>query len=444
MSHRSKVVWSEGLFLRPQHFQQHDRYLERHIQLRSDALRSHGWGFSELRLDRDLLRLGKVAISSAQGVFPDGTPFSMPDDDSLPEPVEVDEKIRDQVIYLCLPVRQAESQEIDLSGSEDVLARYECKELEVRDVTSGSSGTAPMQVGGVKARLMLGSEDRSGYACIPLTHVVEAKVDKMVVLQDSFIPTVSNIRAATVLDAFSNEFLGMLHQRGEALAGRVATTGRGGAAEIADFLLLQVVNRLQPMIKHLVAEGHVHPEDLYRCCLAAAGELATFTHASKRASEFPPYKHDDLRASFEPVIAAIRESLSAVLESTATPIPLKPKKYGISVASIGDRNLFTGASFVLAVNADLPAEALRAQFPSHIKIGSVEKIRELVNLSLPGIQVSALPVAPRQIPYHSGFAYFQLDRTNELWGQIAESGGIAIHVAGEFPSLQMEFWAIKE
>ena len=81
MSHRSKVVWSEGLFLRPQHFQQHDRYLERYLQVRSDALRSHGWGFSELRLDRDLLRLGKVAINSAQGVFPDGTPFSMPDDD---------------------------------------------------------------------------------------------------------------------------------------------------------------------------------------------------------------------------------------------------------------------------------------------------------------------------------------------------------------------------
>ena len=100
--------------------------------------------------------------------------------------------------------------------------------------------------------------------------------------------------------------------------------------------------------------------------------------------------------------------------------------------------------FVLAVNADLPAEVLRSQFPAQIKIGSVEKIRELVNLSLPGIQITALPVAPRQIPYHSGFAYFQLDRHNELWGQLSQSGGIAIHVAGEFPGLQMELWAIKE
>ena len=28
MSWYSKVVWSEGMFLRPQHFQQQDRYLE--------------------------------------------------------------------------------------------------------------------------------------------------------------------------------------------------------------------------------------------------------------------------------------------------------------------------------------------------------------------------------------------------------------------------------
>lgn len=444
MSYRSKVIWSEGLFLRPQHFQQNDRYVERAAQLRSAALRAYGWGFAELRIDMDLLKLGKLGIASASGVFPDGTPFSMPDDDALPPPLDIDEQIRDETVYLCLPVRRAEAQEIDLAGSEDVLARYDCRELDVRDVTSSSASTSPMQVGSVKSRLMLDSEDQSEYARIPVAHVIEAKVDKQVVLQSAFIPTVSNIRAASVLDAFSKELLGLLHQRGEALASRVAATGRGGAAEIADFLLLQLVNRLQPLAAHLTLEASLHPEDLYRVCIMAAGELATFTHAAKRSQEFPPYRHQDLQATFEPVMNAIRESLSAVLEQTATAIPLQAKKYGISVGIISDKNLLSGANFVLAVNADMPADTLQSQFPAHIKIGSVEKIRDLVNLSLPGIQISALPVAPRQIPYHAGYAYFQLDRGSELWAQLSESGGIAIHVAGDFPGLQMELWAIKE
>ncbi len=444
MSYRSKVVWSEGLFLRPQHFQQQDRYLERVLNLRSAALRSHGWGFSELRLDRDLLKLGKVAIGSARGVFPDGTPFSMPDDDILPPPVEIDEKIRDTIVYLCLPVMQPESQEIDLAKSDDVLTRYDCRELEVRDVTSRAAGTSPMQVGSIKSKLLLETEDLSEYARVPVAHVVEAKIDKQVMLSDTFVPTVSNTNAAPVLDAFINEFLGKLHQRGEALASRVAASGRGGAAEISDFLLLQVVNRLQPLMTHLASEGNVHPEDLYRICIMAAGELAIFTHPSKRAPDLPQYKHEDLRATFDPVIAALRDALGTAIDPKATPIPLKKKKYGISTATVADRSLFQEANFVLAVNADIPAETLTAQFPLQVKIGSVEKIRELVNLSLPGIQLAALPVAPRQIPYHAGFAYFQLDRNNEFWAQLAASGGIAIHVAGEFPGLQMELWAIKD
>ncbi len=84
-----------------------------------------------------------------------------------------------------------------------------------------------------------------------------------------------------------------------------------------------------------------------------------------------------------------------------------------------------------------------SSFPSQIKIGPVEKIRDLVNLALPGVRLTPVPVAPRQIPFHAGFAYFELDQTHELWAQLKGSGGIAFHVAGEFPGLAMEFWAIR-
>jgi len=52
-------------------------------------------------------------------------------------------------------------------------------------------------------------------------------------------------------------------------------------------------------------------------------------------------------------------------------------------------------------------------------------------------------VAPRQIPYHAGFAYFELDQQSDLWSQLRTSGGIALHVAGDFAELRMEFWAIR-
>jgi type VI secretion system protein ImpJ len=114
------------------------------------------------------------------------------------------------------------------------------------------------------------------------------------------------------------------------------------------------------------------------------------------------------------------------------------------VAIIPDVDLQRSAQFVLAVSAQMPSEALRARFPTQVKIGPAERIRDLVNLQLQGVPLLPMPVAPRQIPYHAGFSYFELDtRGNELWRQLESSGGLAMHVAGDFPGLEMEFWAIR-
>ena len=112
------------------------------------------------------------------------------------------------------------------------------------------------------------------------------------------------------------------------------------------------------------------------------------------------------------------------------------------IGPITDRNWLRAGSFVLSVQADMPSEHLRRLFPNQVKIGAVEHIRELVNVALPGIAVRPLPVAPRQIPFHAGATYFELDRGSPHWQQMQTSGGFAIHVSGEFPNLRMELWAI--
>jgi type VI secretion system protein ImpJ len=442
MSVSSKVVWSEGLFLRPHHFQQQERYLERYVETRCQALVPHSWGFTVLEIERDLLSIGKFGIRRAAGVFADGTPFRMPEDDPLPDPVELD-GARNEVLSLALPVRRAGAVDVDRPPAVEPLARHDVREVEANDAASSSGGAAVLEVGALRTRLLLASEATDAYACIPLAQVVECRADRQVVLDEAFIPTVLDSRVAPRLATFMTELVGLLHQRGEALGGRVAATGRGASAEIADFLMLQAINRYEPVLAHASAAGVIHPEELYRFCVAAAGELATFTTPSKRPPKLEGYRHERLREAFEPVMAALRASLSAVLEQTAVPIPIEPKKFGISVAAVADRSLYGTAVFILAARADVPAEELRRRFPLQLKIGPVEKIRDLVNLQLPGVPVHPVPVAPRQIPYHAGFVYFELDQTHELWAQLASSGGVAFHVAGEFPGLTLEFWAIR-
>ena len=443
MSWRNRVIWSEGLFLRPQHFQQHTRYVENFVEGRSRGLRPYGWGCSELVIDQDMLRIGKLSINVARGVFPDGTPFNIPEDDAPPTPLELDENVRDEVVYLGLPVRQQGTAEVGNGLDGEGLARYVRRELDVADVASQDLAAAPMHVGSLRTRLLLHSDQREEYACVPISHILEQEADKNVQLKDDFVPTVINCQAASRLSSFLTELQGLLHARGETLAVRVSDSGRGGAAEFADFLLLQAVNRYEPLVTHLAALDGLHPEDLYRELVSMAGELATLTSAQRRPREFPEYKHHDLRATFDPVMMALRESFSTVQKEAATPLPLKEKRYGIRVSEVADRTLIKEAVFVLAVRADVPMDDLMRRFPAVVKIGSVERIRELVNSQLPGIPLRALPVAPRQIPYHAGFAYFELERGNEYWAELATSGGIAIQVGAEFPGLGLEFWAIR-
>src|SRR4029453_2007511 len=100
MTINNRVVWSEGLFLRPQHFQQQERALERYIEIRTAAVRANGWGFTELELERDLLATGKPRGRRPRGVLPDGTPFCMPDDDPVPPALEVPANTRDRTAFL--------------------------------------------------------------------------------------------------------------------------------------------------------------------------------------------------------------------------------------------------------------------------------------------------------------------------------------------------------
>ncbi len=443
MSVHNRVIWSEGLFLQPQHFQQQERYFERYLETRCRSLVTYSWGFTEIEFERDFLSIGKTGLRRAAGVFPDGTPFRMPDDDPLPQTIDIGPDVRDQILYLAVPLRRAGEAEADRDGGADELVRHDVREVQARNASSKEGDPALLEVGALRTRLLLASDVTQAYACVPLVRVVECRADKQVVLDENFIPTVLHVRAAGRLAAFTTELLGLLHQRGEALAGLVSATGRGGAAEIANFLMLQAINRYEPLLAHYADSGGLHPESLFHVCVSAAGELATFTSTSKRPPKLPAYRHDHLRESFDPVIEALRESLSRVLTQNAISIPIEPKKFGISVAIVGERALYSTAVFILAARADIPSEELRRRFPQQLKIGPVEKIGDLVRLQLPGVPVHAVPVAPRQIPFHAGFAYFELDQTDALWEQLKTSGGVAMHVAGEFPGLALEFWAIR-
>ncbi|MEX0327756.1 MAG: type VI secretion system baseplate subunit TssK [Ruegeria sp.] len=444
MSWDSKVLWTEGLFLQPHHFQQADRYTEALVAGLARRVTPYAWGVGALEIDDEVLKVGQFALKSCSGLTPDGQVFRVPQAEDHPPALEVPETIKDCVVYLTVPQRRQGASEVDLSGAEQSVSRLRPAEQEITDVMSQQKKPVTLGVGKLRLQFALEVDDLADKLAIPIAKIIEVRPDKEIILDRGFIPSVLDIRAASALSGFMNELEGMLSHRMQALAGRLSDGGPAkGAAEISDFLLLMVINRNLPLVRHFANIENVHPEHAYRVCAALAGELATFMSSEKEATQFPAYQHDDLTASFASVIRILRQYLSSVLEQTAVSIPLEARKYGISVGVIADRKLIGNAGFVLAVSADIPAEDVRRHFAGQAKTGPVEEIRQLVNSALPGITLRPLPVAPRQIPYHSGVVYFELDAASPYWGKMTTSGGIAVHVSGQYPGLQMELWAIR-
>lgn len=223
----------------------------------------------------------------------------------------------------------------------------------------------------------------------------------------------------------------MWHAKAEAdaLAARLSQ-GQGVANSIADFMMLQLLNRYEPLFVHLAKVDGLHPQVLCQHLFSLVGELATFSDANKRPPKMPVYQHEGLANVFSQIMSALNKYMSTVLEQSATQLTMDVTKFGIRVAAIPDKAILGHSTFVIAVKANIHGEELRRRFPAQVKIGPVEQIRDLVNNQLPGIAVTALPVAPRQIPYHADYFYFKLTKNSDYWQRLTTSGGIAFICQG--------------
>ncbi|MEL6364656.1 MAG: type VI secretion system baseplate subunit TssK [Pseudomonadota bacterium] len=442
MSWRSKVAWTEGMFLRPQHFQQEARYVERLVDARVTAGFSHRWGFEKLQVDEALLGAGQISVSRAAGVLPDGGLFDCPTHDAAPEVISVDEKAIGKKILLTTPTLRDGDQEADEGGS----SRRRVASLECRDVVT-EAATEPADVDIATLRFSLAVEGAdgvgSGLASLPVCRIADVRPDGGVVLDAAFAPPALRMDAAGGLKDFLRQIGGLIENRAQALADRVSAAGRGGVADVSDFLLLQTLNRYAPLFRHAAAMK-THPEDAFKLAIALCGDLAVFARPDKLPATFPDYAHGDAAAAFAPVAEEARRALSFVGDPSAVQIPLPEKKYGIRVAEVGDASLYESAQFVLAVGADMPSEDVRRAFPQQVKIGGVEVIRDLITVQLPGVRVRPLPVAPRQIPFHAGKTYFELERQGEYWEGLKRSAGFAVHVGGSLPGITVHLWAIRQ
>jgi type VI secretion system protein ImpJ len=440
MSWYSKVVWSEGLFLRQHHLQQHDRYFEHLLDMRTRHITPYPWGFAELEIDNDLAQQNKFGLRRATGIFQDGTPFDMPGTSPLPSPVDVPEASERKYVFLTMPNSTPNAREVDMiegvSGSRFV------RELEqVNDAVSGMHTPEDIEIAHPRAELTIRETEKPGHNSVLIARIVEVR-DKTIVLDETFAPPVLTVQAHAVTGGWIERVIGWVETRLETLSRYASDPSSGGGLQAYDYYMLQVLNREINVLKHYRASKYTHPEQLYVQLLRLSGELATF--ATKRlAANYPPYNHDKLRDVFEPVLNDIQRLLSLDI-GRAIRLNLTEVRPNAYVAAVADRTLFRNARFIVEVSAAKPLSQIQMQFPALCKVGPNTKMKDIVNTHLPGIEVVHIPTPPRQIRTVSDHVYFQLDKASPLWPEFSVASSIGMHFAGDWPELQLDMWAVMD
>lgn len=444
----NKVVWSEGLFLRPQLFQQQERYFEYYAHKRAATLSPFFWGFSQYEIDREALTYGKLVLRSARGVLPDGTPFDVPDHAELPEPLTILPEHLNKMIYLAVPLRLDNSDETIFDQHDaSSLARFRAQEAELCDTNSIRQGPKPVQLAMLRLKLVAQAEMTESWIGLPLTRVKAIQPDGSVILHvDDYIPPVTGYAANPLLKEWLTHLNGLVKIRAEMLADRLSTSdGKASAsAEVVDYLLLQIFNKYEPILDHLRHIPELPPIVMYEELAKLAGELSTFIRTkTRRPKTAPGYDHARLYPSIRPLVDDVNDLMNQILVRAGQLIDLRAKGNGVWSASVLPGELSSFSNIVLAVNAQLPMDILQQQFQAQAKISAPQQLHELVRSHLPGLILQGLPVPPRQIPYSSGYVYFELLKSGSFWDKIATTGALALHIAGEFPGLKMELWGIR-
>ncbi len=429
MTDTSKVVWSEGLFLRTQHFQQQDRYSEALMRAALQAAPWQAFGFSVLELDKAALDAGQVAITQAEGLFPDGTPFSIPKGTGAPPAFSVKSDGAGHVA-LAIPAEQSGTATIDAAHADPSGARYRGTTITARDAIRGGAEPEEIEVARLAARLIAPGEETTGYTTLPIARVEGLRADGSVALADGYLPPALSIGVAPWYAGLLQELVTGLERIAEAHGGLV----RGGAGRsVENLLILELANAAQPRLAHLLAQNIAHPSALFGELAGLAGRMATYGSSSRRLSELPVYDHTDPQSAFAALADTLRSMVLSLrhVEPKSRALPVARHSQNVWKVRIDNPDILRTSRIVLRVGSEMSEDSLRRIFADQATVGAADEFEKLWKSRLPGITLKPLHSQPREIPYDGDRLCLELDQKSEHWTQLLEAPGFVIGVSGK-------------
>src|SRR5262245_24605181 len=449
MIHPRKPVWTEGLFMTPQHLQQSDVYYEALLQARLHAVTTYDWGLIGVQFDDRALASGQLKLLKCHGAFADGTPFFVGDrgeDRVEARPLEgvFPAALEALDVFLAIPNPRDTAANISLDPAKvGPAVRYVAQTATVPDLNTGRNETSVTWARG-NMRLLFGTESRDAFQTVRIAQLVRDRTGA-IVLKKTFIPPILHIHASEHMMTRLRRVLEALVGKQKSLADgrrmRTAASVDFQASDTAKFWMLHTMNSFIPILSHLVDHGDAHPEDCFIVLGSLIGELCTFS-ADGDPTTIPKFNYLELSDVFEPMFDRAIALIGGVLAEQFIIIPLEKREDGMYLGKFEDPKIPRSHEFFLeAKGAD--EATLRERLPRLLKIGSWTQIGYILNAAMPGVRVAVEYRPPGAIPVKPGVVYLRVDQAGDYWNDILGSGTIAIYQPIEPTKVDLRLIAVQ-
>lgn len=442
----AKVLWGEGLFLRPQHFQQQDRYHEHRLHEMAQALHPYSWGILDLQCDKDALTNNTLRLLELSLIFQDGEMLKAPTVDDLPAPIDLSElPLAQQTItyFIALPALKSFGENFSAATNASNSSRYVQTNIDTPDLFT-QAANAELTYLKKTVRLVSEFEPRDSLISFPAVRLRRSSTGGFE-LDPNFIAPSLTIRSAPLLFIQLRRLMDALQAKVNALYGHHREPSKNviefRSGDISSFWLLHTASSAFASLSHYLHHPNLHPERLYEQLLGITGALLTYSKTNT-LSDLPPYQHQDPGPCFAKLHSIIRELLDTVISSKYFSIALTEIKPSYYHGTLDSGKITNETSFYIAVAADMPAIELVDVVPLRFKIGAPDDVEKFVLSAMPGVKLVHSPQVPSAVPVRPDTYYFAIESKGPLYDRMLQAQSVSIYVPSGIRDLKLELLAI--
>ena len=430
------VHWSEGLFLRPHHFQAADRFWTESTQVSEQWDHQYNYGVRSLKISEEAVANHQVQVNFCHARMKDGTLISL-EPGQEPDRVDLSEVFAtESVVRVFLAVPKLKMGSLNVGSDPAGKQRYVGSTQSLQD-ESGGGNDQDVGLRNLNVRVLLSTQDLAGYEVLPIAQIQRASDQEATPRVDaSYFPPM------LAIDAWP-PFLGrdvvrsiydVIGMKIDLLSQQVVNRGIGFAAQMPGdldrLMMLMLLNNAYSVLRVLTFASGVHPLVAYTELCRIVGQLAIFS-PERRAPEVPLYDHDDLAGIFHKVKELIQALLARIGDyeyeqrffvgrGRGMAVTLEPQWFNT------DWQWFVGV-YRGSLSKD---ECLALLSPGKLnwKLGSARQVEALFTHRAPGLQLTPLPQAPRALPPAGDVMYFEVTRGNAAWNDVLETETLAMRL----------------